>query len=113
MTNQNHEQNQEQETVSCSIVDNTQTICIIGDFDYQAVKMLKTVIGSEGISPAGCVIDFSKVTHISSAGIGGLMYVWEIAGRKPGSITIINSNPTINKLLRIAGLDKIFTIAKD
>ena len=57
-----------------------------------------------------CVLDFSELTYVSSAGLGLLVALQLRLDKKGHEVTLTNVNPHIQELLRLAGLDSIFTI---
>lgn len=57
-----------------------------------------------------CVLDFEELDYISSAGLGLLVALQLRLDREGHRVTLANVNPHIQELLRLAGLDSIFSI---
>lgn len=55
-------------------------------------------------------IDAEKLDYIDSTGLGVLIGVLKKLREEEKNIIILNIKPSINKLLNITGLDKIFVI---
>ncbi|MBF0139395.1 MAG: STAS domain-containing protein [Magnetococcales bacterium] len=57
-------------------------------------------------------INLSGVQSIDSAGIGVLLMIRECAEKKNGKVMITGAmkNPNVNQIVKLAHLDKIFTI---
>ncbi|MDX1632418.1 MAG: STAS domain-containing protein [Thermoanaerobaculia bacterium] len=57
-----------------------------------------------------CVLDFEELSYISSAGLGLLVALQLRLDEEGEGVTLANVNPHIRELLRLAGLDSIFTL---
>jgi len=57
-----------------------------------------------------CVVDFSELSYISSAGLGLLFATQKRLVDGGQSLTLANLNPHIREVFRIAGFDTIFEI---
>lgn len=57
-----------------------------------------------------CVLDFEELTYISSAGLGLLVALQLRLDDEGHEVTLTNVNPHIRELLRLAGLDSIFSV---
>jgi anti-anti-sigma factor len=64
---------------------------------------MKSVDGS-------CVVDFSGLDYISSAGMGVLLGVQKRLSDSGHSLKLINLNRHIREIFRIAGFDNVFLI---
>jgi anti-sigma B factor antagonist len=58
------------------------------------------------------VIDFEKVTHMSSAFLGLLIRVLKRVKEQKSELELVNIRPEILKVFKITRLDKIFEIGK-
>jgi anti-sigma B factor antagonist len=59
---------------------------------------------------SSCVLDFSELEYISSAGLGLLFATLRRLTDAGGGLTIVNLRPYIRELFGIAGFDRIFAI---
>lgn len=66
-------------------------------------EALKSVEGS-------CVVDFSGLDYISSAGMGVLLGAQKRLSDSGHSLKLVNLNRHIREIFRIAGFDKVFLI---
>jgi len=85
-----------------------------GEVDIYTCPQLKDTIIR--LIDEGCyhiVIDMSKVPYIDSAGLGVLVGARRRVGEHDGSISIVNPNPSVFKVLEITRLTKIFDVYQD
>ncbi|MBI3948654.1 MAG: STAS domain-containing protein [Armatimonadetes bacterium] len=59
------------------------------------------------------IIDMERVPYIDSAGLGVLVGARRRVGEHDGSISIVNPNPSVFKVLEITRLTKIFDVYQD
>ena len=59
------------------------------------------------------VVNFSKVSYISSAGLRILIYASKVIGKNSGSFSLCSVNSDIEKIFQISGLSGLFDIHKD
>lgn len=86
---------------------------ISGEIDEQAAQVLKTrFMALDKSSIKSMVLDFAKVSHIGSAGIGKLLLMYKDIAIGGGEIQIINTSHTIYNLLLTLKLDSVFKISK-
>lgn len=57
-----------------------------------------------------CVVDFSSLDYISSAGMGVLLGVQKRLSGGGHSLKLVNLNKHIREIFRIAGFDNVFKI---
>ena len=56
------------------------------------------------------VIDFEKVTYMSSAGVRALVLGLKTAESKGGSLTVLSPQPQVKEVFKYSGLEKIMEI---
>jgi len=56
------------------------------------------------------VVDFAELDYISSAGLGVLLGAQKRLGAQGHALTLVNLNPHIREVFRIAGFDRVFDI---
>jgi len=59
---------------------------------------------------ASCVVDFTGLDYISSAGMGVLLGVQKRLSDSGHSLKLVNLNRHIREIFRIAGFDRVFLI---
>jgi anti-sigma B factor antagonist len=84
------------------------TVHLHGRFDAAQVARAAEVL--EQISES-CVVDFAKLSYISSAGLGLLFATQKRLVDGGAALTLINLNPHIREIFSIAGFDHIFEIS--
>ena len=87
-------------------------VMLSGDLDHHSAGMMRTDIDREITEkhPRRLVIDFSRVTFMDSSGIGLIMGRFRETSRLGAQLYIFNPQPPIEKLLLIAGMDKLAKI---
>ena len=64
----------------------------------------------ERIRPDTLILDFRDVTFMDSSGIGLVMGRYRLIREWGGAVEIHNPSPSIRKVMRLAGLDRIASI---
>lgn len=83
------------------------TVELHGRFDAAQIASAKEVFKRVDDS---CVVDFSGLSYISSAGLGLLFAIQKRLVDNGDALTLANLNPHIREVFRIAGFDTVFTI---
>ena len=78
-----------------------------GRFDAGQVGTAKEVFS---LVDDSCLVDFSELSYISSAGLGLLFATQKRLVDQGRALTLANLNPHIREVFRIAGFDNIFEI---
>ncbi len=57
-------------------------------------------------------VDLAAVTSIDSAGIGSMLMIKDCVEKKNGKVVLVGAakNPNVDHIIKLAHLDKIFTI---
>lgn len=85
-----------------------------GEVDIYTCPQLKdTIIRLIDDNHYHIIIDMEKVPYIDSAGLGVLVGARRRVGEHDGSISIVNPNPSVYKVLEITRLTKIFDVYRD
>ena len=86
---------------------------IEGEVDENGAQVLKETFRSEYTEAFKKVaFDFSKVTHIGSAGIGKLLLFYKDVAMNGGILEIDNVSPVIYDLFLTLKLDTVFSLKK-
>ena len=88
--------------------DRSGTVTLHGRLDASQVDRAAEVLERVG---ASCVVDFTELKYISSAGLGLLFATQKRLVDSGGALTLANLNPHILEVFKIAGFDHIFEIA--
>lgn len=88
------------------------TACLIRrnrpSWSGQATGRIDTML--ERNHPDTLILDFREVTFMDSSGIGLVMGRYRLIREWNGSVEIHNPAPSIKKVMRLAGLDRIASI---
>jgi anti-anti-sigma factor len=82
-------------------------IVLSGRLDASQVDMVRKELGA---LQASCVVDFTALDYISSAGMGVLLGAQKRLSDGGHSLTLVNLNRHIRELFSIAGFDNVFSI---
>ncbi|MFT4926206.1 MAG: anti-anti-sigma factor [Phenylobacterium sp.] len=85
------------------------TIAVSGHFDFRLVTEFRRAYSAIE-APKKVIIDFKDTDYIDSSGLGILIYLRKHFNCKKENIFLINTNPEINKIFRIARFNKMFQI---
>ncbi|MGN0624631.1 MAG: anti-sigma factor antagonist [Oscillospiraceae bacterium] len=88
------------------------TACLIGEIDHHGAGHLRETIDEmvKRIHPDTLILDFRDVTFMDSSGIGLVMGRYRLIREWGGTVEIHNPSPSIKKVMRLAGLDRIASI---
>lgn len=82
-------------------------IILVGRLNAAHTAQLKEVLDSFN---EDCIVDFSELTYISSAGLGELIQTYSRLEKSGNTIKLINMNDHIREVFKYCGLDKVFII---
>jgi anti-anti-sigma factor len=80
---------------------------LIGRLDASQVEVARAAFDRVNGS---CVVDFSDLEYISSAGLGMLLSVQKRLGESGNKLRLTHMNRHIREIFRMAGFDHIFDI---
>lgn len=90
------------------IIDDIQTIKLIGDLDVYSEDEFKSFI-DEQINPNKDVrIDLKELDYLDSTGLGMFMNIYKMVNENGKEIKIINAKDNIQKLFKITDLTDLF-----
>lgn len=88
------------------------TVCQpIGELDAFSVSQFRRVLSELSTSPR-LLIDMSEVPFIDSAGLGALIGGIRNAREVGGDVAISCNRPTLVRLLRTTGFDRLVTVSE-
>ncbi len=82
-------------------------IILVGRLNAAHTAQLKEVLDSFN---EDCIVDFSELTYISSAGLGELIQTYSRLEKSGNTIKLANMNDHIREVFKYCGLDKVFII---
>ena len=85
------------------------TARITRDIDHHSAKMIRERIDKElfKLKPELLLLDFSEVHFMDSSGIGLIMGRCEVAEELSMGVRIVSLSPSLMKLVRLSGIEKI------
>lgn len=96
--------------VACS--EGVMTAYLSGDIDHHNAKFMREII-DEAVTrqkPEELILDFRNVTFMDSSGIGLVMGRYKLLQITRSKLKVANVSSTTQKVMRLAGLDKLATI---
>ncbi|MGH9306690.1 MAG: STAS domain-containing protein [Acidimicrobiales bacterium] len=88
------------------------TICRpVGELDAYTVSQFRESLADLASSPR-LLIDMSEVPFVDSAGLGALIGGIRRAREMGGDVAVTCSRPTLTRLLKTTGFDRIVTVAE-
>ena len=82
-------------------------ILLVGRLNAAHTAQLKEVLDT---FDEDCIVDFSELSYISSAGLGELIQTYSRLEKSGKTIKLINMNDHIREVFKYCGLDKVFII---
>ena len=88
------------------------TVRLNGDIDHHTAAPIREKVDSEIMKnqPSLLVLDFGGVDFMDSSGIGFVMGRYRLLKNRDARIDIVGAAPHIEKVLRLAGLEKLANI---
>lgn len=86
------------------------TINIEGRFDFSSHQEFRRAYEVSGIKPASYVVDLKATTHLDSSALGMLLLLRDYAGGDKSTISIVNCNDDVKKILSISNFEQLFTV---
>jgi anti-sigma B factor antagonist len=81
-------------------------ITLVGEIDMVRTEELRTAVEAFRVSPAPNVeVDVSGVTFCGSEGVGFLARLAHEARTKSGTVTVLDPDAAVTRLIEISGLD--------
>ncbi len=99
---------------SVSKTDHVRIVDVIGRITDVNVCALGQTLDQAVENDCGrLILDFSGVEYINSAGLRGLVELWQRSKEKQIVLTIVNPSERVMTLLELVGLDSVFEIFSD
>ena len=83
----------------------------VGELESFTVSQFRQAL-ADLASPGGLLIDLSGVPFVDSAGLGALIGGIRRIRELGGQVAVVCSRPTLARLLRSTGFDRIVTVAE-
>ena len=85
-------------------------ISITGRFDFSSHQEFRKAYEDAGNTPDNYVVDMKDTTYLDSSALGMLLLLRDHAGGDNASISIINCNDDVRKILTISNFEQLFEI---
>ena len=85
------------------------TAALIGELDHHAAADLRQRIDAAVLAcrPRRLNIDLIRLTFMDSSGIGLIMGRYRLMGSLEGELRLTGTGPQMERMIRLAGLDKL------
>ena len=98
--------------ITYETLDDQMTVKLTGEIDHHNAKLTRekidTAIKSE--SPKKLILDMSAITFCDSSGLGLIMGRYKIMNENGGELYINSPTKSVEKIIRLSGLDKLVKI---
>lgn len=64
----------------------------------------------QSVSPRAFIVDLSALNYMGSAMVALIVRLWKSARERDGRMVVVNKNPMVLEVLRLAGLSKVWEI---
>ena len=98
-----------------STAGDTLTVLLTGEIDHHSAAGMRAQIDEaiERHRPAVLMLDFGGVTFMDSSGIGLVMGRYKLMNSLGGTVSVVNTPKPLQKVMRLAGLDRLARINAD
>lgn len=100
-------------TVSVSERDGAQVITLAGEIDLQTSGQVREVVLGCLRQPGPVVVDMGAIAYIDSSGVASLVEGFQVARRQGSGFVLAAVSPAALRVIRLARLDRVFTLADD
>ena len=102
-------------SVRLLLKDGTLTALLCGEIDHHTAKEIREEIDetADKTKPHRLVLDFSQVQFMDSSGVGLIMGRYKLMQTLGGSVIIANMPPKIERIVSLAGLDKLARVERN
>ena len=91
------------------------TAFLSGEIDHHTAAELRETIdlAANEHKPTLLVLDFKNVSFMDSSGIGLVMGRYKTISELDGELAIVNTSPSIGKVMRLAGMERLANIGME
>jgi len=93
--------------------DGTPVVEVRGEIDISSAEDLRAALLRAATDTHDVVLDFGGVTFIDSSGLRTVIQAHKQIEGRGRALVIERVSPVVEKVLRLSGLDKLFTIGPD
>ena len=90
------------------------TIILKGEIDHHLAKEIMREIGEkiDDYLPTACILDYKNVTFMDSSGIAVILFTLRKMRQMEGELRLQNLPANVEKVIRMAGIQKLITISE-
>ena len=97
--------------INSQVIAGIPVVTLGGELDsYSAVRVSQVLATLIDVHAPLVLIDVVDLEYIDSAGLGVLVSALKQVGDRAGTLALIGPNADVRRILRITGLDRLFTI---
>ncbi len=101
--------------INYKVTGHTLTASLHGEIDHHSAVMARNDIDGEidRINAKGLNLDLSDISFCDSSGLGLVMGRLKKMRQSGGQASVVNPSERVEKVLRLAGIDKLMPIKKE
>ena len=89
---------------------NEMTIDIKGRFDFSSHQEFRRAYEGLEVKPTSFKVNMKETSYLDSSALGMLLLLRDYGGGDKSSISILNCNEEVKKILTISNFEKLFNI---
>lgn len=97
--------------IDSRVISGVPTLCLTGELDSYSASRVRSILDTmTEIQNPTVLIDMKSLDYIDSAGLGVLVAALKQAVDNNGAMALSGLTPPIARVMRVTGLDKLFTV---
>lgn len=98
--------------ITYTTTENELTIKLSGEVDHHSAKSIREKIDKEIMaqSPKKLIMDMSSISFCDSSGLGLIMGRYKLMNENGGELLINKPTESVEKIMRLSGLDRLVKI---
>ncbi|MEU1627683.1 STAS domain-containing protein [Streptomyces sp. NPDC020096] len=88
------------------------TVTLDGELDLLTTARTTGMLAAAALTTSDIVVDLRSVTFMDATGLGPLVRTARQMGRRGGRVTLVVTDPWLERVLRLARLTDLFTVVR-
>jgi anti-sigma B factor antagonist len=101
---------------SCAAADPSESVRVLsvsGEVDFSVEQRFLEAVETAALEAETLVIDLNDVQYMDSLGLRVLVRAHRLMHRRGGSLAVVANAPLIRRILRLTGLDGLFSVCEN